>query len=151
MSPFSWRSFWLPWTPGRGMEPGSEIQKRSIEPVCENARFYSLLPPQTMLLGHWGTWDTFLKYLKLNSSGVKIGADATCTHKGLHYFKGMSVPPMRTKEFWVRWSIKKNKLGPKLGQVNTVPIRQIQEHLEAMHPILRQTHVFVCKISSALK
>lgn len=73
------------------------------------------------------------------------------THKGIHYFKGVSVRPMSTKEFWVTWIIKKNKLGPRLGKVNTISIRQIREYSEAVHPVLKQTHQFVCKTSPALK
>lgn len=82
---------------------------------------------------------------------MKIGTEVSHTHKGIHYFKGVSVPPMSTKEFWVTWIIKKNKLGPRLGKVNTISIRQIREYSEAVHPILKQTHQFVCKTSPALK
>lgn len=58
---------------------------------------------------------------------------------------------MSTKEVWVSWSMKKkSKPGPRLGQASTVPTGQIQEHLQAIHLVLIQTHLIVCKISSAL-
>lgn len=108
---FSLRIFWLQWAPRRGMDSESEIQAWVTEPVHKNAHLYSSLSPQLMFWGDWGTGDTILHYSKPTSSGLKMGAEAVLTHKGRHYLKGMSLPPMSTKEFWVTQNIKKSKLG----------------------------------------